>query len=199
MFVTRRAVLRGPGRGRPVLLRAARGRCLARAGWREGRCASGGALAAAPSVLSAGDGGRGVPVPGGAAAQGRRGQGRGAGGRARRGGGGRRGGIGAGGRVGRAGAVTPRGAQGRAAGPDMVMPPAAGRDAGGAAVGPHGDVPRERPIGSRGYVRPVPDGSAEDVQVRGRRAGPEPLGAGPEGRAGARGGRAGFRGGFGRW
>lgn len=182
-----------------MLLRAARGRYVARAGWREGRRASGGALTAAPSVLSGGDGGRGVPVPGGSAAQGRRGQGRGAGGRARGGGGGRRGGIGTGSGEGRAGAVTPRGVQGRAAGPDMVVPPAAGRDAGGAAVGAHGDVPRERPIGGRGYVRPVADGSAEDVQVRGRRAGPEPLGADPAGRAEARGGSAGFCGGFGRW
>ncbi|KAL2309210.1 hypothetical protein Nmel_005395, partial [Mimus melanotis] len=111
------------------------------------------------------DGGRGVPVPGGAAAQGRRGQSRGAGGRARRGGGRRRRGIGAGGAEGRAGAMIPRDAQGRAAGPDMVMPPAARRDAGGAAVGTHGNVPRERPIGGWGYVRPVPDGSAEDVQI----------------------------------
>lgn len=95
--------------------------------------------------------------------------------------------------------MTPRGAQGRAAGPDMVVPPAAGRDAGGAAVGTHRDVPRERPICGRGYFRPVADGSAEDVQVRGRRAVPEPLGAGPAGRAEARGGSAGFRGSFGRW
>lgn len=53
-------------------------------------------------------------------------------------------------------------------------------------MGTHGDVPRERPVGGRGYVRLVADGSAEDVQVRGRRARPESLGAGPAGRAGAR-------------
>lgn len=51
-------------------------------------------------------------------------------------------------------------------------------------MGTHGDVPRERPVSGRGYVRLVADGSAEDVQVRGRRAGPESLGAGPVGRAG---------------
>lgn len=81
---------------------------------------------------------------------------------------------GLGGGEGGEGAVTPRGAQGRAARPDMVVPPAAGRDAGGAAVGTHGDVPGERPIGGRGYIRPVANGSAEDVQVRGRRAGRSP-------------------------
>lgn len=75
------------------------------------------------------------------------------------------------GKGGRAGAVTPPGSAGPVKrGLTRLVPPAAGRDAGGAAVGAHGDVPRERAIGGRRYVRPVADGSAEDVQVRGRRA-----------------------------
>lgn len=39
-------------------------------------------------------------------------------------------------------------------------------------MGADGDVPRERPLGGRSHLRPVADGSAEDVQVRERRGGP---------------------------
>lgn len=61
------------------------------------------------------------------------------------------------------------------------VPPAAGRDVGGAAVGADGDVPRERPFGSRSHLRPVADGSAEDVQVKGPAGREPPPGAGPAG------------------
>lgn len=64
------------------------------------------------------------------------------------------------------------------AGLTRCVPPAAGRDAGGAAVGADGDVPRERPLGGRSHFRPVADGSAKDVQVRERRGGPESFGSG---------------------
>lgn len=40
-------------------------------------------------------------------------------------------------------------------------------------MGADGDVPRERPFGGRSHLRPVADGSAEDVQVKGP-AGREP-------------------------
>lgn len=54
--------------------------------------------------------------------------------------------------------------------PDGALSPAAGRDAGGAAVGADRDVPRERALGGRSHLRPVAGDSAEDVQVRGGEA-----------------------------
>lgn len=62
--------------------------------------------------------------------------------------------------------MTPSGARR----PDAALSSAAGRDAGGAAVGTDRDVPRERALGGRSHLRPVAGDSAEDVQVRGGEA-----------------------------